>query len=245
MKVAFTRVNKNFGIINVLRDLDFVVNSGEFIFLTGPSGSGKSTILKLILRQIIPSGGSIFIDDTDLLAATADQLNHIRRRIGVIYQDYQLITDKTVEENIAVALDIINFPPALIAAKIDAVIEEVGLKSRRHQFPAQLSGGELQRASLARALAVEPKLILADEPTGNLDPENSWNLINLFQSINQKTGCTIIMTTHNLDITRTLGKRIIRLQDGQILNELEVNPVTSENPPVIIKKKKKKIKKNL
>jgi cell division transport system ATP-binding protein len=219
MKIVFNHVSKNFGVINAVKDIDFSIDSGEFVFLVGPSGAGKSTILKMILNQIRPSSGEIIIDDHHLAKLEKHKIDKIRRQIGVIFQDYQLIPDKTVEENIALAMDINNFSPAQISQRIESVLHEVNLNNRRHLFPSQLSGGELQRSSLARALSVNPKVILADEPTGNLDVENSWNLIKLLQEINEKLGATIVMTTHNLDIIKSMDKRIITVNNGEIVSD--------------------------
>lgn len=216
MKISFNHVNKNFGLINALKDIDFEIDSGEFVFIVGPSGAGKSTLLKLILRQYKPTDGEILIGGVNLSTATKQQTDKIRKQIGLIFQDSQLIPDKTVEENIALALDIVDFPRNQIQSKIDEVIKQVGLSNRRFLFPAQLSGGEMQRAALARALAIEPKIILADEPTGNLDVENSWNLIKLLKNINEINKTTIIMTTHNMDIVESLNKRVISIRNGAI-----------------------------
>lgn len=232
MKVVFNHVNKSFGIINAIKEIDFTVEPGEFMFMVGPSGAGKSTIIKLILNQIQPTSGEIIIDDHPLNKLSKKEIDKIRRQIGVIFQDYQLIPDKTIQENIALALDINNFAPALISEKIENVIKQVNLNNRRHLFPSQLSGGELQRASLARALAVDPKIILADEPTGNLDLENSWNLIKLLKDINEKLGTTIIMTTHNLDIIKSLNKRIISINNGEIISDTRSKPA-EDNPAVV------------
>ncbi|MFA5749873.1 MAG: ATP-binding cassette domain-containing protein [Candidatus Shapirobacteria bacterium] len=219
MKIVFDKVDKNFGVINALKDISFEIDQGEFVFVVGHSGAGKSTILKLILNQIPVSNGQITLDDVDISVGTKDEINNIRRKIGVIFQDYQLIMDKSIEENIALSLDIISFPKDKITAKIDEVIKQVNLNNRRYLFPSQLSGGELQRAALARALAIEPEVILADEPTGNLDPENSWNLVKLLKDINEKNNTTIIMTTHNYEIVDSLNKRQIEIKDGQVQNQ--------------------------
>jgi cell division transport system ATP-binding protein len=216
MKIVFNNVDKSFGVIHALKDIDFEIDQGEFVFIVGHSGAGKSTILKLILNQLKPTSGQILIDDIDLVLGTKDQIDNIRRKIGVIFQDYQLIFDKSVEENIALILDIVSFPKDRIQQKIDEVINQVGLESRRFLFPSQLSGGELQRAALARALAIEPKIILADEPTGNLDIENSWNLVKLLKDINQNSNTTIIMTTHNTEIVDSLNKRKIEISGGEM-----------------------------
>jgi cell division transport system ATP-binding protein len=219
MKIFFDKVDKNYGLISALKDITFTVNPGEFVFIVGPSGAGKSTLLKLILNQIKPSNGALTIDDVDLNFGKKNSIDKIRQKIGVIFQDYQLIMDKSVEENIALSLNIINFPKDRIVAKIDEVIKEVNLSSRRYLFPSQLSGGELQRAALARALAIEPEVILADEPTGNLDMENSWNLVKLLKNINKKNGTSIIMTTHNQEIVDSLNERKIEISQGTLVSD--------------------------
>ncbi|MFA6250189.1 MAG: ATP-binding cassette domain-containing protein [Candidatus Shapirobacteria bacterium] len=221
MTISFSNVTKNFGIISAIKDVSFEIADREFVFIAGPSGAGKSTLLKLILGQIRPTDGNLDIDGVNFTQAKKTDIEKIRRRIGVIYQDYQLIADKSIEENIGLALDIISFPPSQINSRIDEVIKKVNLSSRRFLFPSQLSGGELQRASLARAIAIEPSVILADEPTGNLDNENSWILIKLLQDINRHYHTTIIMTTHNTDIIESLDKRIIYLRNGQIEKDLQ------------------------
>lgn len=216
MKLVFNNVDKNFGVISALKNVSFTVNPGEFVFIVGPSGAGKSTILKLILNQIKPTNGEILIDDINISLGTKSEIDKIRRKIGVIFQDYQLIMDKSIEENIALILDIVSFPKEKISSKIDEVINQVNLNNRRFLFPSQLSGGELQRASLARALAIEPEIILADEPTGNLDNENTWNLVKLLSDINKKNHTTVIMTTHNQEIVNSLEKRQIEIRDGEV-----------------------------
>ncbi|HOR02063.1 MAG TPA: ATP-binding cassette domain-containing protein [Candidatus Woesebacteria bacterium] len=232
MKIVFDQVDKNFGLITALSNVSFTIDQGEFVFIVGHSGAGKSTILKLLLNQIKPTHGQIIIDNIDLSRGHKNEIDSIRRQIGVIFQDYQLIMDKSVEENIALSLDIINYPHSKISAKIDEVIKQVDLNSRRYLFPAQLSGGELQRAALARALAIEPKIILADEPTGNLDVENSWNLVKLLKNINESSHTTIIMTTHNQEIVDSLDKRRLEIKDGRIIKDftpgVSVKPVTAK-----------------
>lgn len=230
MKVIFDNVTKSFGIINAVKNINLQIDTGEFVFLVGPSGAGKSTILKLILNQIKPSSGEIIIDKLHLNQLDKNKLNKTRQQIGVIFQDYLLIPDKTVEENISLALEINDVPRYLIPEKIETVLKQVNLNSRRHLFPSQLSGGELQRTSLARALVIEPKIILADEPTGNLDPENSWNLIRLIKEINEKFNTTIIMTSHNYDIVKSLNNRIVTIQNGEIISD-------SKLPNLHLKKK--------
>jgi len=223
MKIVFDQVDKKFGIVYALKDISFEIDQGEFVFLVGNSGAGKSTLLKLILNQLKPSSGKILLGEVDLSLGNKDNVNNTRRKIGVVFQDYQLISDKTIEENIALILDIVNYPKEKIQSRIDKVIKEVNLGTRRFLFPSQLAGGELQRASLARALAIEPEVILADEPTGNLDPENSWNLVKLLKDINKENKTTIIMTTHNNEIVESLGKRVIKLKDGEIIKDYNIS----------------------
>lgn len=217
MKIVFDQVDKKFGIVYALKNVSFKIDQGEFVFIIGNSGAGKSTLLKLILNQLKPTSGNILLGDIDLSKGKKEDIDNTRRKIGVVFQDYQLIFDKTVEENIALILDIVNYPKEKIQSRIDQVIKEVNLGTRRFLFPSQLAGGELQRAALARALAIEPEVILADEPTGNLDQENSWNLVKLLKDINKKNNTTIIMTTHNNDIVDSMGKRVIKLKEGEIV----------------------------
>jgi len=212
MEIIFDKVTKNYGPINVFRDLELKIDPGDFVFITGPSGSGKSTLVKLILNQIKPSSGDILINGKALNhLKNKNEIDKIRRKIGVVFQDYQLINDLTIEENIALNLDIIGYPAVKTPSRIDEVVKMVKLQHRHFLFPSQLSGGELQRACLARALSIEPEVILADEPTGNLDPANAWNLIKILQNINEKFKTTIIMTTHNMDFVESLDKKVIKL----------------------------------
>lgn len=212
MEIVFDKVTKNYGPINVLNNLDLKIEAGDFVFVTGPSGSGKSTLIKLILNQIRPSSGDVLINGVAINhLRTKSEIDKIRRKIGVVFQDYQLINDLTIEENIALSLDIVNYPQNKILSRIDEVIKLVKLQHRHFLFPSQLSGGELQRACLARALSIEPEVILADEPTGNLDAANAWNLLKIFKDINKKLKTTIIMTTHNPDFIESLDKKVIKL----------------------------------
>lgn len=218
MKIVFDKVSKNYGLINVFKNLYLKIKPGDFVFVTGPSGSGKSTLVKLILNQVKPTSGEIIIDDYHLNSIKDKKvIDRIRKKIGVIFQDFQLINDLTVEENIALALDIVGYPSSKIPSRIDEVVKMVKLQHRYFLFPSQLSGGELQRASLARALAIEPEVILADEPTGNLDPANAWNLVKILQEINEKFNTTIVMTTHNLDFIESLDKKVIHLGKDETL----------------------------
>ncbi len=235
MDITFQSVTKNYGLITALKDVSFTVKSGDFIVLTGPSGAGKTTIFKIILGEVRPTQGQVIIDKTDTKSLKRKEMDLIRRKIGVIFQNYQLIFDKTVEENIYLALDIIGVEPGNRPSKIESVLKTVGLLSRRYLFPSQLSGGELQRTALARALAVEPELILADEPMGNLDETNSLNLIDLFKKINHDNHTTIIMATHNPYFISKLNYPQIKIDSGKIIEA----PITKPKLKSTKKKKKK------
>lgn len=210
MEIKFDKVTKNYGPISAIKDVTFTVQQGDFVFITGPSGVGKSTIIKLILNQIKPNHGQILING--IVPKTQQDIDQNRRKIGVIFQNFQMINDLTVEENIALNLDIVNFPFEGRSLSIDDSLKKMKLQNRRYLFPSQLSGGELQRACLARAIAINPKLILADEPTGNLDPINAWNLVKYLKQENEKRGTIIIMATHHIDIVKSLNKKVIKLE---------------------------------
>ncbi len=220
MRLCLTHVSKSFGSIVTLKEVDLEIQPGEFVFICGPSGAGKSTLIKLILGQIKPTSGQIIVGDIDITKASKRQLELVRRKIGVIFQDYQLIPDQTIEENIVLSLDIVSFPESEIASRVNEVLKKVGLLNRRHLFPSQLSGGELQRAALARALSIQPEIILADEPTGNLDVDNSWNLLKLLKDINRQNGTTVVITTHDQGIIETLGRRTIYIKNGHLSDNL-------------------------
>ena len=238
MDIAFKSVTKNYGLITALKDVTFRVKRGDFILLTGPSGSGKTTIFKIVLGEIKPTQGNIIINKTDISSIKKRQMEEIRKKIGVIFQDYQLVFDKTVEENIALALDIIQYDTQSRLSKIEKVLKTVGLLGRRYLFPSQLSGGELQRTALARALAIDPEMILADEPMGNLDEVNALNLIELFKKINLENQTTIIMATHNPYFISKLDYPKIEIEFGQIKSK----PETDEKETLLKTKKIKKTK---
>ena len=230
MDITFKSVTKSYGLITALSDVSFDIKKGDFILITGPSGAGKSTIFKIILGEIKPSSGNVIINKKDL-SSQKKHMDSVRKKIGVIFQDYQLIFDKTIEENIALALDIIQANKNDNISRVEKVLKKVGLLNRRYLFPSQLSGGELQRATLARALVVKPELILADEPTGNLDEQNSLMLIDLFETINKESGTTIIMATHNPFFVNKLNYPKIVIENGKITNK-----------PIKVKKAKKRNK---
>ena len=213
--VKFKDVTKRFGAVTALNDVSFTVDKGEFVFITGPSGSGKTTILKLILGEIMPSSGEVTVDGTNLHSSKSPDIPLFRQKIGTVFQDFKVLPERTVTENVEVALAVIGLPETQWNERVKHVLNLAGLGKQANLFPAQLSGGELQRTSLARALAVNPKLLLADEPTGNLDWETSDSIMKLFEKINSE-GKTIIMATHNLDVIKKYKKRIIHIVGGRI-----------------------------
>lgn len=237
MDITFKSVTKSYGLITALSKASFEVNKGDFVVITGPSGAGKSTIFKIILGQIRPTSGNVIINKQDLASIKRQDMDKIRKKIGVVFQDYQLIFDKTVEENLNLALDIIGTNQHNNIATIEKVLKTVDLLGRRYLFPSQLSGGELQRAALARAIVIKPDLILADEPMGNLDQKNSQKLIDLFEKINQQTGTTIVMATHNPFFINKLDHPKIEIESGKIISK-------PKSKPKITKKKKLKKTKN-
>jgi len=244
--IEFKNVSKSFGSIKALTDISFKVARGEFVFITGPSGAGKTTLLKLILREILPSSGQIVFDGTDIVGLAQEQVPLLRQKIGVVFQDFKVLPERTVRENVEVPLAVIGVEPGEWAARVDQVLKLVGLGERRELFPAQLSGGELQRVSLARALVVNPKLILADEPTGNLDSETANGVMDLFEKIN-KEGKTVIMATHNERILEKYRKREIKIKDGRIVGQERVKSEEDkeEEPKEEIKEEKKEEKPKL
>ena len=199
-----------------LRDLSIVVQKGEFVFLTGPSGAGKSTFLRLLLRQERQSEGEIVVNGYDLSQLTSRQVQEYRRGIGFVFQDFKLIPDRTVLENISFVPEVMGVPIAQQRRRAFQVLKWVGLQHRINAYPRDLSGGEQQRIAIARALVNDPALVLADEPTGNLDPDLSLEIMNLFREINAG-GTTVLVATHDRELIRLVGRRTIRLDQGRVV----------------------------
>ena len=216
--VKFVSVTKKFGSVVALADVSLEIKKGEFVFLTGPSAAGKTTIIKLVLGEFPPTSGEIFLEEENLAHLASGKIPLIRRRLGVIFQDFKLISDRTVFENVALPLEILGKNKKEIREKVEKILAKAGLSDRALFFPAQLAGGELQRTSLARALILEPPLLLADEPTGNLDPASAWQLVKLLKNIH-KAGTTILMATHNFDIVNSLSERVIALEKGKLVKD--------------------------
>jgi cell division transport system ATP-binding protein len=201
-----------------LREVDLVIPEGDFVFLVGPSGAGKSTLIKLLIRDELPTRGQVVLDGQDLAHLPRRQVPRIRRKIGIIFQDFKLLPTKTVWENVAFALEVTGTPRGRIRPAVDRVLALVGLTEQAQQVPAQLSGGEQQRTAIARALVHDPRLVIADEPTGNLDPLISWEILQLLLRINE-LGVTIMMATHNAQVVTALRRRVVALEEGRIIRD--------------------------
>lgn len=199
-----------------LNGISFTINEGEFVFLVGPSGSGKTTIIKLITGELSPTSGQITVNGFDMQGIKRRKLPKLRRTLGVIFQDFRLIDKMTVYENVAFAMRVVGASNKEIRRRVPQVLELVGLADREKRFPAELSGGEQQRVAIARALVNDPQLIIADEPTGNIDPELSYEIVELLKGINE-CGTTILMVTHEHDLVRHFGGRIININSGEIV----------------------------
>lgn len=217
--IKLNNVSKKFGTgSTALSEVTFTVDKGEFVFLVGPSGSGKTTLFRLITREMTPTSGSIHIGEWDIVNLAKKHVPHLRKSIGVIFQDLKLLKDRTILENILLPLEVGNTDDKNAVRRVEEILNQVGILEHKDKFPIQLSGGELQRAAIARALAFSPEIILADEPTGNLDTTTSWEIVKLLQDIN-KTGTTIVMATHNTDIVNSLLKRVIVLEKGKLVTD--------------------------
>ncbi len=217
--IKFDKVSKKFGTgVFGLSDISFSVDKGEFVFLVGATGSGKTTILRLLIRDLLPTEGTITVGEWDVVKLPKDKISVLRKKVGVIFQDLKLLFDRTIYENISLPLEVAGKKPEEATKLVDDVLEQVGLKEHKDKFPIQLSGGELQRVAIARALILSPEIILADEPTGNLDVATSWEIVKILSDINKK-GTTIIMATHNADIIKSLGKRVVHLENGKVLKD--------------------------
>lgn len=217
--ITFENVSKKFPLGNsALNDVSFEIDNNEFVFLVGPSGAGKTTILKLILKEFNPTAGSIIVDDWDIVSKNFRETEELRRKIGMIFQDFKILDDKNVFENIALSLQVVGATATDIKSAVKEALELVNLAGKTKMFPAQLSAGELQRVAIARAIVGHRDILLADEPTGNLDPKTSWEIVRIFKKLEGKK--TVIIATHNTDIVNSLQKRVIVLKDGKIVKDL-------------------------
>jgi cell division transport system ATP-binding protein len=206
------------GDVVALREANANIDKGEFVFLVGPSGSGKSTMIQLLNKQEDPTTGKIFVAGKDINSLSSWKIPFLRRNIGCVFQDYKLLTNKTVYENVAFALEVIGRPRHVVKTQVPAILELVGLSKKHRNYPDELSGGEQQRVSIARAFVNRPLILLADEPTGNLDPATSVGIMRLLDRIN-RTGTTVMMATHDRGIVDTMRRRVIELDRGAIIRD--------------------------
>lgn len=215
--VEFQEVTKNYGAKSALDDVSFAVEEGEFVFITGPSGAGKTTILRLLLREIKPDKGKVLIEGRDISSLRRAEIPYYRRKLGFVFQDFKLLYDRTVWENVALALEI-RGNLENHQDRIQEALDEVEMQEGAKLFPRQLAGGEAQRVVIARALVTDPKIILADEPTGNLDPATSRQIVSLLDKVAKK-GTTILMATHNENIVNLLKRRVLTFREGKLISD--------------------------
>ena len=217
--IKLEHVSKSYSAgIPALNDISLNIEEGEFVFIVGNSGSGKSTLIKLLLKELEPTKGVITINNRNLNAIRRKQIPKYRRNVGVVFQDFRLLIDRNVYENVAFAQKVIGTPARLIRSSVPTMLSMVGLAAKYKSYPKQLSGGEQQRVAIARALVNQPKILLADEPTGNLDNHNAWEIMKLLEEINQK-GTTVVVVTHNLEIVKAMKKRVITMKKGVIISD--------------------------
>ena len=201
-----------------LEDINVHISPGEFVFLVGPSGAGKSTFIRLISREIEPTSGQILVDGVDVMKLKRGDIPYLRRQLGIVFQDFRLLNDRTAYENVAFAMQVIEAPGHKIRQRVNEVLDLVGLKGRGNNYPGEMSGGEQQRVAIARAIVNDPLLVIADEPTGNLDPETSKEIMEIFSEINSR-GTTIIMATHGKTMVDYMQKRVIALENGRLVRD--------------------------
>lgn len=231
--ITLENVSKKFGTgVFAISDVSLSVEKGEFVFLVGPTGSGKTTIFRLLIREMLPTQGRIIVNSWDLIKIPNKKVSDLRKKIGVVFQDLKLLADRTTLENTVLPLDLAGAKPREALRRAEEVLAQVGILEHKDKFPIQLSGGELQRVAIARALILSPEIILADEPTGNLDDEASWGIVKLLSDINQK-GTTVMMATHNREIMKKLNKRVIELSKGTIVSDKKTkdNKVKEDKKP--------------
>lgn len=217
-QIEFKKITKAYEGVKVLNDVSISIDNGEFVFIVGPSGAGKSTLIKLLIREDTPDSGNIVFEKENILEVPYVQLALLRRKIGVVFQDFKLLESRTVYENVAIALEVVDASDEDIKNVVPNVLNMVGLAHKKDEYPSHLSGGEKQRVSIARALAHEPTVLVLDEPTGMIDPDAAEDILKILDKINS-LGTTIIMTTHNEQIVDKSKKRVIRLDKGKLVSD--------------------------
>ena len=219
--IRFENVSKEYkNGVKALSNIDLSIKKGEFVFIVGPSGAGKSTLVKLILKEENPTEGKICLNGMDITKVKNRKIPYIRRNVGVVFQDFRLLPNKTVYENVAFAMEIVGAHPKEIRRNVPMVLSMVDLSRKAHCYPDELSGGEHQRVSISRAIVNNPPILIADEPTGNLDPETAWEIMKVMRDINRR-GTTVLMATHAKDIVDIMKKRVIAIESGRIVRDEE------------------------
>ncbi|MEX0748469.1 MAG: cell division ATP-binding protein FtsE [Candidatus Saccharimonadales bacterium] len=218
--ILLDRLSKSYGGNTALARVNLHIHPKEFVTVVGQSGAGKSTLIKLMIREEIPTSGKIIIGGIDYDNLTKKDVPQLRRKIGVVFQDFKLLPNRNIYENVAFALEITGTRTSVIQHTVPKVLQLVGLEGKERSFPSELSGGERQRVAIARAVVRQPKILIADEPTGNLDPKHSWDIIELLLKIN-RYGTTVILTTHNRDIVNALQRRVVTLRNGRVIKDEE------------------------
>lgn len=216
--IHFNSVSKKFGSTVALDDINLEIKQGEFVFIVGPSGAGKSTLLRILTREILPTSGKITVGGIDIAKIKTSEIPTFRRKVGVVFQDFKLLDDRTVFEQVALTLEVQNKSDEEIAKSVEHTLKLVEIWDKRNLFPRQLSGGEAQRTAIARAIVGKPDVVLADEPTGDLDPKTAWGVIQLLNEINS-WGTTVLMATHNQEIVNTLKRRVVTIKSGKITKD--------------------------
>lgn len=220
--IDFINVTKEYSDIAALSKVSFHIDNGEFVFIVGHSGAGKTTLTKLLLREEVATEGQILVDGIDVTSLASHHIPHYRRKIGMVFQDFRLFKDKTAYENIACIMRAVGTPGKDIRNRVPALLRTVAIEDKAKHFPSELSGGEQQRVALARAIANNPDIIIADEPTGNIDPEMSIEIMNLLMRINNLLGKTVIVVTHDLGLVKRYGHRVIRLEEGKLDSDVNL-----------------------
>jgi cell division transport system ATP-binding protein len=215
------------GGLTALKDINLKISRGEFVFIVGPSGAGKSTFIKLLFREELPTKGQIFFNGKNITRMRNRDIPFLRRRIGIVFQDFRLLPEKTAYENVAFAMEVVEASGKEIRKKVPQVLERVGLSHKADAKPSELSGGEQQRVALARALVNEPDVLVADEPTGNLDPDTSWEIMKLLSDIN-KRGTTVVVATHARELVNAMRKRVLQLDKGRLVRDEERGVYSNE-----------------
>lgn len=216
--ILFDSVSKKFGSNFALENVSLEIKQGEFVFIVGPSGAGKSTLLRILTKEVQPSSGKVMVGGIDIIKIKDKDVPNLRRKVGVVFQDFKLLDERTVFENVALTLEVLGKSDEEIAKLVEHILKLVEIWDKRNLFPRQLSGGEAQRTAIARAIVGKPDVLLADEPTGDLDPKTAWGVIQLLNEINS-WGTTILMATHNQEIVNTLKRRVVTLKDGKVVKD--------------------------